>query len=443
MNINHVKINTYKSIKQKTECNILPVNILIGKNNCGKTNILNALQLAIDSRCDKTNLFYNKVDIEIDLEFTKEELKDLPFFSKTAKLVLQNRQRKLICSGKELVYDAKISNFLSLKLKRLDEYAFEDLKTIEKDFKTLFSYKKNLEDFKTALKKHFPKVSIDANAAEMDYDSSGLFDDDRKATIDWLGSGFRRVFTILLYIYHPQYSIVFIDEPETHLHPAMIKHLLWAMQNSNYGQILFTTHSPLFLNIATLPQVLRITKDNLGTKIFQLREVDYNYERLSQELNADNLEMFFADKVVLVEGASDKVLIRGLIDKFYKGDKEIKVIQIYGKGNAQIYIELLKTFQIPFIIIFDKDVLRGPRLYELLDYMKINISRSRSNEFFEKLKQNGVYIFQNGELEENYPKRYQKTNSKSINAFYASTLISDRDFDSKTMIYLKEIINNL
>ncbi len=443
MIIKSLKINRYKSIKTAIRLNILPMNILIGKNNCGKTNILNAVQLTLDPELDKSNLFYNKSDIEIDIILSTEEMKQLGVYESACKLILKDQKRKLVFKNKEIEYGYKISKLLFSKLKRLDENAFENFQSIEKDFKRLFSHKEILEDFRKALKIHFPKVSIDENAVDTSYDTSGLFDSDRRATIDWLGSGFRRIFTILLYIYHPDYNIVFIDEPEIHLHPAMTKHLLLAMQNSNTGQILFTTHSALFLNIVTLPQVIRVTKNETSTQAFQLSKANYNYERLNQELNADNLEMFFADKVVLVEGASDKVLFRGLINNFYNGDKDIKVIQTYGKGNANIYVEILSVFKIPFIIIFDKDVLRGPRLYELLNYMKIQLPRNRNQEFFDHLKRHGVFILDNGELENNYPRKYQHTQSKSINAFYASRQISQKDFDSSTMKNLKEIINNL
>jgi len=93
------------------------------------------------------------------------------------------------------------------------------------------------------------------------YQKEGLYEGQRRVTMDYLGSGFGRIFTMLLYIFHPQYTVVIINEPETHLHPALIKKLLWAMENAQAGQIIFTTHSPLFITPATLPHLFRISKE--------------------------------------------------------------------------------------------------------------------------------------------------------------------------------------
>ena len=41
------------------------------------------------------------------------------------------------------------------------------------------------------------------------------------------------------------------------------------------------------------------------------------------------------------------------------------------------------------------------------------------------------------------PKKYQRDNSKSVNAFHAARHISEKDFNSNTMKYLRELINNL
>lgn len=443
MRISHVRINRYKSIKEPVDIYVYDTNILIGKNNCGKSNILNAIEIALKPEKDSSVLYYEKSSVEIDLVFNNAEIKLLGIKENLCKLVLKNNKRELRFRYENLEYSIKIAQYVSSRIKRLDEAAFSNLEQIQKDFRSLFSYKDAIIRFERDLKKHFPKVHADENAIETNYEVSGLFEGSRKATIDWLGSGFRRVFSILLYSHHPEFPIVMIDEPETHLHPALIKKLLWAMENSKDSQIIFTTHSPLFINVNTLQHVIRVIKTIKSTKTFQLSGENYNYERLSHELNADNLEMFFADYVILVEGASDKTLMRALIDKFYKKEKEIKVIQTYGKGNAGVYARLLSIFKIPFCILFDKDILKGGHLYDLLDYLEIDLRHVPSRVFLEELKKNNIFVLPNGDLEANYPKKYQKDNSKSVNAFYAAKYVNEKDFNSNTMKYLRELINNL
>ena len=431
MIIKNLKINKYKSIRKPVFLNFSGLNIFIGQNNCGKSNILDAIELIFDKKKDKTNLFYPNTDISLNVEFNVVERKDYNS-DRIFELILSNGKRKVL--------DKKLLEILSPRVKRLDEDSFFDYGQIRKDYNTLFSYPSSLKRFKKHLKNHFPKIIIDENAMDIRYEKDGLYEGKRRVTMDYLGSGFGRIFTILLYIFHPDYQIVMINEPEIHLHPAIIKKLLWAIKNSQEGQIFFTTHSPLFITPSTLANVFRVSKEGENTKIYTLEEGKYAHERLVQELNADNLEMFFADKVILVEGSSDLLLLRGLINHFYKGNKEVKIIQTYGKSNTSIYADLLRIFKIPFLIILDRDVLKGYQIEELMRHLNIDLPGLSGDRLIKELMKYNIFIFPNGDLEANYPKKYQNENSKSRNALLAINLITDADFHSRSMKNLKEII---
>jgi predicted ATP-dependent endonuclease of OLD family len=439
--IKDLKIDKYKSIKSPIFLNFSDLNIFIGQNNCGKSNILDALEFIFNEEKDlptgqagKTNLFYPDASIRLRLELDSEKQKKYNS-DKKIELVLNKGKRK--------IFNEKILNFLKQNLKRLDEESFSNYKQIRIDYNTLYNYPHNLNKFKEHLKIHFPKIVIDENAMDLKYENDGLYEGKRRVTMDYLGSGFGRIFTILLYIFHPEYTVVMINEPEIHLHPAIIKKLLWAMKNSQAGQIFFTTHSPLFVTPSTLANLFRVSKDNKNTNVYSLDEGCYDHERLVQELNADNLEMFFADQVILVEGPSDQLLLRGLVNCFYKGEKEIKIIQVYGKSNISIYVDLLKIFKIPFLIILDRDVLKGYQLMNLMRHLEINLSKMNDEELIKELKKYNIFIFPNGDLEDNYPKKYQNEKSKSRNALLAVNQITDADFYSKKMKNIREIIKSI
>lgn len=434
MIIKNLKINKYKSIKKPVFLNFSGLNIFIGQNNCGKSNILDAIELIFDKKKDKSNLFYPDADISLNIEFDAKEKANYKS-DKTFELILSERKRKVV--------NKKLLEILNQKVKRLDEDSFSNYDQIRKDYNTLFNYPDSLNRFKKHLKNHFPKIIIDENAMDLRYEKDGLYEGKRRVTMDYLGSGFGRIFTILLYIFHPDYQIVMINEPEIHLHPGIIKKLLWAMKNSQEGQIFFTTHSPLFVTPSTLANVFRVSKESKNTNVYSLDEGKYAHERLVQELNADNLEMFFADKVILVEGSSDLLLLRGLINHFYKGNKEVKIIQTYGKSNTSIYADLLKIFKIPFLIILDKDVLKGYQIEELMRHLNIDLPSLSGDRLIKELRKHDIFIFPNGDLEANYPKKYQNENSKSRNALLAVNLITDADFHSRSMKNLKEIIQSI
>ena len=438
MKIKNLTINLYKSIKDKMRLEFSDVNTFIGQNNCGKSSILNAIQIALCPELDNTYVFYHKSYVELNIEFSDKEKREFNFPENNAILKLEVNKRTLVFKNIEIDY-LKYAEKFSKKIKKLNEESFLDIKSIEKDFKSIFNYPENLKLFQNALKKHFPKITANEEALDPHFEHVGLYEGSRRATIDHLGSGFIRVFTILLYIYHPQYHIVLIDEPENHLHPALIKNLLNAIQNSSLTQVFFTTHTSLFISAKTIPNLVRVVRDEKSTRAYDYTGAKFNKERLSEEMNSDNMEMFFADKVLIVEGISDRLLFRGLINRFYKGDKDIKVVQTYGKGNAIVYSDLLKIFNIPFIMVFDRDMLKGGYLESLTSRLNLNINLRDVAQ----LKQNGIFIFPNGVLEDNYPRKYQRNDSKALSALYAANLITESDFNSSKMKNIREIISML
>lgn len=261
-----------------------------------------------------------------------------------------------------------------------------------------------------------------------------------------MGDGFRQVFVILMYLFHPQYTVLLLEEPEVHLHPALIKKFINIIEWKNIDcQLFLTTHSPLFIHTTNLHRLFRVTKDENSTRVHSPRLIGrhLNYNRLTQELNAENVEMLFADKVLLVEGPSDHILMRGLIDRFYVGEKNIKVIQVYGKSNIDIYTELLEVFDIPYIVIFDLDALYDTGIKIIQDRVKQRFTNTEQS-LINMLKKYSIYILPNGSIENNYPRRYQRRyKHKPQNALCAASRITKDEFNSPTMRYLKEIIDNL
>ena len=136
-----------------------------------------------------------------------------------------------------------------------------------------------------------------------------------------------------------------IEEPEIHLHPQAERKLYRFMEEfSAATQMFVVTHSPVFVQPGNIRGLYRVVKGKEGTITHTMDEKDYiNKDRLEQELNAENCEMFFSDKVLLVEGISDKIFMEGLIDKYCKSTDEIKVVSAYSKDNFEISIAFSKV----------------------------------------------------------------------------------------------------
>ncbi|MBD1890781.1 TOPRIM nucleotidyl transferase/hydrolase domain-containing protein [Coleofasciculus sp. FACHB-SPT9] len=94
----------------------------------------------------------------------------------------------------------------------------------------------------------------------------------------------------------------------------------------------------------------------------------------------NNEKIFFADKVVLVEGKSDKLIFEKLIDYYlyiYDKVEVVEVVEVNGKLNLEKYRKFLESFCIENYIIADLDYARtvgDKNIKELfvVDFKKIN-----------------------------------------------------------------------
>lgn len=99
-------------------------------------------------------------------------------------------------------------------------------------------------------------------------------------SLDSLGSGYEMIFSLLYSFYLSQQSnkqlIVFIDEPELHLHPKLqedfVKILL---EFSKTAQIILTTHSPLFVKQVLYNEKVQVNvlkKENSEVKVAKIED---------------------------------------------------------------------------------------------------------------------------------------------------------------------------
>ncbi len=102
-------------------------------------------------------------------------------------------------------------------------------------------------------------------------------------------------------------SVVAIEEPESHLHPAAIHALRLVLEDlAKKHQLVLTTHCPLFVE-RTQPSRNVIVSQNKARPARNIGEV----REILGVHAADNL--LHAELVLLVEGESDKIAIRALL----------------------------------------------------------------------------------------------------------------------------------
>lgn len=409
MKFKKIRIKNYKSITEEILIDdFSKFNVLVGPNNAGKTNVLDAFEVFFNTK--STELRREKAGIELTIENNKKSQK-FTYNGGINNLEIE-KEDKLV----------RINHSVSLK-----DLATEKLS----DFQD--NYEKEYEKFSKTLEKYFQDIQISQELFRANVETKT-----GRESLKRMGDGFKRLFIILFYLYHPYYEIMLIDEPELHLHPTVIKKFLKILDDHKGTQVIMTTHHPTMVQAKFLDKTWRVARNkNQSTAIYKFNQdkLDINIDRFVQEINDDNSAMLFADKALLVEGVSDSILMRGLIDKFYEKSEDIKVVYTGGVGDIDLYEKVCKIFNIPYRIMIDGDMLG---LYWSKKFGKERQASERKKR--ELLEDRNIFVL-DGDLEDNYPKKYQKKDTKPLNALLATSMITRKDFSK--MKELKRVIANL
>jgi predicted ATPase len=187
-------------------------------------------------------------------------------------------------------------------------------------------------------------------------------------TVDKFSSGEKEIvhFLLAMFALNVKDGIVLVDEPELHLHPRWQRIFLGLFRDlapERNNQFLISTHSPVFVSPDTINSVTRIySESERGSRRVALRDVTLpGKKNLARIVNSQNNErIFFADKVVLVEGITDRLVLESLLEagagRFAKSEA-IEVVEVGGKVNFADYRDLLTALETPCVVVADLDYL--------------------------------------------------------------------------------------
>lgn len=182
--------------------------------------------------------------------------------------------------------------------------------------------------------------------------------------------------------------VLAIEEPELYQHPARSRALARILTdlckpvegNGFRFQVFFTTHSPYFVNIDNFQSVRRIVKvavpkgpmetkvrrttlREVGNRVLTALEMENDateassWARMKSIMGIRGSEGFFADRVILVEGAEDEAVV-GAFAEYKKVSLDaagICIIPAEGKTKLPSLLALYQCLGIDVYLIFDAD----------------------------------------------------------------------------------------
>lgn len=218
--------------------------------------------------------------------------------------------------------------------------------------------KSPLQEFLPSVKNVTIEIPEDARRISMRSDFQIIVDDGTPTSLAYKGDGVKSLAALGLLkdkVTNSGASIIAIEEPESHLHPAAIHQLNTVITSlSNNNQVVLTTHNPLFVDRNDIKSniIVNSGKATPAKSTKQIREI------LGIKAS-DNLTN--ASYVLVVEGEDDVIALKAIlptlsevIAKSLKSNLLV-IEQIGGAGNLPYKLTLLKNSLCAYHCFLDHD----------------------------------------------------------------------------------------
>jgi hypothetical protein len=161
-------------------------------------------------------------------------------------------------------------------------------------------------------------------------------------------------------------GVVFlVEEPELFLRPHTQRYLYRRLRDlaAAGNQVVYSTHSPAFLNVARLEELVLVRYSvRRGTHAVQPEPLQADEAfRVVSEFDAERSELFLARAAVLVEGRTEKLVLPSIFHALgHDADRaQVSIVECGGKSNIPVFARICKACRIPFVVVHDRDAPAG------------------------------------------------------------------------------------
>lgn len=355
---------------------------------------------------ENIKFLYETVCYAIDKESDYKRVIEDSFKTKIQKVVLFEsiKAMRILDDTKGDVHNALSIGFSNYYSHR-DKTNNKDVEELEEALKGVASdlkkrYKKVLENIMLELKKFGANTPVSIPPIEID----SIFDSEKvlKNNIQYLykqneinlpesynGLGYSNLIYMILELASfiekfknskeeklSNFLVVLIEEPEAHMHPQMqqvfISQVSEVVKDANIQiQVIITTHSSHILSESGIDTERGFNRIRYFNRLptdtgFKITNQDFNcleikddkrtFRFLRQYLTLHKSDLFFADKVILVEGTTERMLLPQMIQKSAKSlcNEYVSILEV-GGAYAHSFKEMLEFINVRTLIITDID----------------------------------------------------------------------------------------
>lgn len=126
-----------------------------------------------------------------------------------------------------------------------------------------------------------------------------------------MGTGISQLFILLAsFIKNKDQYIYFIEEPEVHLHPALVRRLSQSLKSMTSSQFIISSHSSAILeSLTSNDRIYRFSVSEIvGNSILEVSDARHK-QQLLDDLGMNGSTLFQANCVIWVEGPSDRIYL--------------------------------------------------------------------------------------------------------------------------------------
>ncbi|MCY7778425.1 AAA family ATPase [Bacillus haynesii] len=218
------------------------------------------------------------------------------------------------------------------------------------------------------------KIGLDSSKTDivklLDIFESGI-------SIQDMGKGRENIVRTEMAVNNNVFDLVLIDEPESHLSYTNTRKLIDMIRNVTQGQVVIASHSSLVVNKLNLQNTIILSEQKSHSLTDLSTETAKYFEKID---NLDVLRFILAEKVLLVEGAAEYIILPKLFKTVTEMEMDSLGIDVISMGSISFkkYKELSDILKKKVVVITDNDKKEGTD-YSVSENFKVCADKSTDN----------------------------------------------------------------